>query len=73
MPLKDKRTIITQDILRVILRCSPRFPWEKIKPHQDDFKLRLQFLGYSEQFRRQVLKLTIIVYKRIMDKVEKGD
>ena len=73
MPLRDKRTIITQDILRVILRCSPRLPWEKIKPHLDDYMLRLQFSGYSEQFRKQVLKSAITAYKRIMDQVEKGD
>lgn len=27
MPLKDKRTVLIQEILRIILRCSPRLPW----------------------------------------------
>ena len=73
MPLRDKRTVITQDILRIILRCSPTLPWERIKTHLDDYTMRLQFSGYSEQFRRQVVKSAITAHRRIKEKVESGE
>ena len=73
MSLKDKRTVITQDILRVLLRCSPTLPWENIKQHIDEYTMRLQFSGYSEQFRKQVVRSAIIAHERIKEKVENGE
>ena len=49
MPLRDKRTVITQEILRIILRCSPLLPCDSVRAHMEQYMLRLQFFGYSEQ------------------------
>ena len=42
MPLKTKRTILTQEILRIILRCSSLLPVNTINNHIEDYMLRMQ-------------------------------
>ena len=73
MPLKDRRTVLTQEILRIILRCSPLLPWETVKEHIDHYMLRMQFSGYSEQIREQVLHSAVKAYRKIRSKVDKGE
>ena len=72
MPLKDKRTVLTQDILRIILRCSPLLPWEKTVEHIEEYMLRLQFSGYDQRFREEVLRSALQAYENIKRAVEKG-
>ena len=43
MPMKDRRTVLTQEILRIILRCSPLLPWERVKMHIESYMMRMQF------------------------------
>ena len=73
MPMKDKRTILTQDLLRVILRCSPELPWETKRKHIEEYSLRLQFSGYNEKIRKDILRSAIIAYERIQKSVKKGE
>ena len=73
MPLKDKRTVLTQDLLRVILRCSPELPWDVKKTHIDEYALRMQFSGYNEEFRKDVVRSAITAYEKIKRRVEKGE
>ena len=56
LPLDKKRTIITQEILRVMTRCSPELEWEKVVPHLDYTMKRLQYSGCNKRFRCEVLK-----------------
>ena len=73
MPLKDQRTVISQEILRIVLRCSPLLPWERVKMHIEDYMMRLQFSGYDEKFRKQALRSAAKAYNKIKDKVRKGE
>ena len=73
MPLKDRRTVITQEILRIVLRCSPLLPWETTKTHIEEYMLRLQFSGYDEKFRIEVLESAAKAYKKIRLKVDRGE
>ena len=73
MPLKDRRTVITQEILRIVLRCSPLLPWETTKAHIEEYMLRLQFSGYDEKFRIEVLESAAKAYKKIRLKVDRGE
>ena len=73
MPLRDKRTVLTQEILRIILRCSPSLPWEIVKGHVEDYMMRLQFSGYSVQFREQILRSALKAHSRIKEKVARGE
>ena len=58
MPFKDKRTILTQDILRILLRCSPELPWSQKKKHIEEYVLRMQFSGYEENVRKEIVRMT---------------
>ena len=37
MPFKDKRTILTQDLLRILLRYSLELPWSQKKKHIKEY------------------------------------
>ena len=73
MPWKTKRTVLTQDLLRVILRCSPELEWEEKKKHIEEYILRLQFSGYKERFRKEIVNSAINAYEKIKRRVENGE
>ena len=73
MPLRDRRTILTQELLRIFLRCSPLLPLDYIKKHLDHYMLRLQFSGYSEKIRRQLVQSAANAYKKIKASVDRGE
>ena len=39
MPFKDRRTMLTQDLLRILLRCSPKLPFSQKKKHIEEYVL----------------------------------
>ena len=71
MPTKDKRTVLAQDLLRVIMRCSPELEWKVKKKHVEEYVLRMQFSGYEEDFRMDVVRSAIKAYEKIKCKVQK--
>ena len=46
-----KRTVLTQEVLRVMLHCSRLVPWEVVVKHVDEVVLRMQLSGYTKKFR----------------------
>ena len=62
MSYTSKRTMITQDILRVLLRCSPHLPWNQVLPHINHMMMRIQYSGYSEKFRKEVTASAVKAY-----------
>ena len=73
MPLRNKRTVLTQDLLRILMRCSPELEWETKKKHVEEYVLRLQYSGYNEQFRKEIVRSAINAYEKIKRKVRKGE
>ena len=73
MPLKDRRTVLTQDLLRIILRCSPDLPWADKKKHIEEYMLRMQYSGYDEAMRKEVLRSAIKAYEDIKEKVRRKE
>ena len=65
MPMSKKRTIITQELIRVMTRCSPELAWKKIIPHLNEAMKRVQYSGYNKKFRCEVLRSAIKAYKTI--------
>ena len=59
--------------MRIVLRCSPLLPWETTKAHIEEYMLRLQFSGYDEKFRIEVLESAAKAYKKIRLKVDRGE
>ena len=43
MSYANKRRIVTQEILRVLLRCSPHLPWNQVLPHLNNMMMRIQY------------------------------
>ena len=73
LPWSTKRTVLTQEILRIILRCSPDLPWEQVKDHVEMFMARMQFSGYNKKFRAEVLNSALKAYTEIKRKDIQGE
>ena len=55
LPMKVKRTVLTQEVLRVLLNCNPEIPWERTVDHVHNMMRRMQYSGYT--IRDFVMKL----------------
>ena len=73
MPFKARRPVLTQDLLRGILRCSPDLPWSEKKKHIEEYVLQMQFSGYCEKVRKEVVRSAITAYEKIMKKVARKE
>ena len=66
-PWKDKRTVLTQDALRILLNCSRDIPWSIKAAHLSTFSAKMQFSGYSHGFRFHVVKSAINAYEQLRE------
>ena len=73
MPAAMKRTILTQELLRVMLRCSPLLEWEVTVKHLNGMMKRLQYSGYGHAYRTQILKSALSAYDKIIEKDKTGE
>ena len=73
LPWRQKRTVLTQEFLRVILNCSEDVPWEVVTKHIDEMVLRLQFSGYTKKFRHEIVDSALKAYDEIIRKVSNGE
>ena len=51
MPAGMKRTVLTQEVVRIRRNMHPGLPWEHTVVHLDDFAQRLRASGYNEEYR----------------------
>ena len=65
LPWKCKRTIMTQEVLRVLLNCNTRLPWEVVVVHVNHMMQRMQYSGYNQRFRSEVVKSALKAYENI--------
>ena len=70
VPKKMKRTVLTQEMLRIMLHCSRFLPWEVVRTHLNKFMMKLQYSGYNQEFRHEVAKSAINAYETIRDNEE---
>ena len=63
LAMSIKRTILTQECLRVILNCHELVGWERVTEHLDFFMARMQAGAYDKEFRFQVLKSAIDAFE----------
>ena len=73
MPGTTKRTVLTQEALRVMLRCSPLLPWETTVEHINMFMRRMQYSGYTQQYRAQIANAALKAYEEIKEKDKNGE
>ena len=72
IPYKMKRTVLTQEMLRILLHCSNNIPWERVLHHLNGFICKMQYSGYDQTFRYTVAKSAINAYQVIRDNEMKG-
>ena len=65
LPWKCKRTIMTQEVLRVLLNCNTRLPWEVVVVHVNHMMQRMQYSGYNQRFRSEVVTSALKAYENI--------
>ena len=73
IPWKAKRTILTQEILRVLRNCSRYLQWREVCAHVETYCARMQFSGYNKKFRTQVVKSALKAYDKMVEKDEQGE
>ena len=72
IPYKTKRTVLTQEMLRIMLHCSNFLPWQTVLKHLNNLTRKMQYSGYDQTFRYTVAKSAINAYKTIRDNEERG-
>ena len=72
IPSATKRTIMTQEILRVLLNCSTLLPWEQTATHVNHIVARMQYSGYDHRFRYEVVRSALEAYKGITSRDKNG-
>ena len=73
MSMQAKRNILTAEMLRVMLRCSPLLDWSKTANHASEMNKRMQYSGYNHQFRKQITHSALNKYKDIVEKDRTGE
>lgn len=72
IPMSSKRTILTQEVLRIILHCSNYLTWETVCNHINTFMMKMQYSGYKKEMRYHVVKSAINAYIQIREKEQLG-
>ena len=71
IPWRDKRNILTQEVIRRLKNCSLSLPWRMKSEHLEEFNLKMQFSGYTAKFRAEVLKSGIQAYDKMRENDKK--
>ena len=71
-PDKMKRTILTQEIIRILVNCSRNLKWESVCKHIEFYSAKMQLSGYKKNFRAQVVKSALHAYDKMLQKDKQG-
>ena len=72
IPTQTKRTVLSQEMLRILLHCSEQLPWATVCTHVNKFMKKLQYSGYSQPFRHNVAKSAMKAFETIKEKKASG-
>ena len=72
MSINSKRTILTQECLRILLNCNEHIGWDKIAEHLTFFMSRMQVSGYDHKFRLEILKSALNAHNKIKEADKEG-
>ena len=67
LPMGSKRTILTQQVLRILLNCSKEITWQRKAYHVSEWMKKVQLSGYNKKFRYEIVDSAIKAYKKIYD------
>ena len=72
IPTRIKRTVLTQEVLRIMLHTSRNLQWDVVRQHINRLMLKIQLSGYDQKFRYEVTKSAFNAYQAMMEKEERG-
>ena len=72
IPMQTKRTVLTQELLRILLHCSKYLTWDTVLMHINNFMKKLQYSGYTQPFRHNVVKSAKKAFQAIEEKERLG-
>ena len=72
LSMQTKRTVLTQEVLRILLHCSEYIQWENVCAHINAFMKKMQFSGYTQSFRYNVVNSALNAMKLIKEKEALG-
>ena len=61
--------MLTQEVLDILLRCSPDLPWTDVNSHVETFMQRMQF----SLFKGEIVKSAFKLYRALKEKDERGE
>ena len=73
MSWRVKRTVLTQEALRIMLNCNRELPWSVVANHLSVFSARMQLSGYGQKFRTEVMKSALQAYDNLLDAEVRGE
>ena len=73
LPWSTKRTVLTQEGLRILLNCSRELPWATKAKHLSHLSARMQYSGYDKKFRWEVLSSALRAYSTLQEKEANGE
>ena len=68
LPIETKGTVLTQEVLRILLHCSKYLEWNRVCTHINIFMKKMQFSGYSQPFRYTVVNSAMNAMQMIREK-----
>ena len=71
MPAGMKRTVLTQEVVRIRRNIHPGLPWEISLKHLDNLSQRMRMSGYDESYRYQVIKSGVEGFDKMVTESEK--
>ena len=72
MPAGMKRTVLTQEVVRIRKNIHPDLPWEITAKHLNNLSRRLRLSGYDEAYRYQVIKSGVEGFEKMLSQAEQG-
>ena len=72
MPANMKRTVLTQEVVRIRRNISLELPWDTTVKHLNDFSQRMRASGYSEKYRFEIIKSGVEGFDKMIDEENKG-
>ena len=72
LPYRTKRTVHTQEGVRILSRCHDQLPWETKARHLTELSARMASSGYNHGFRAAVITSAIKAFQAIQERAERG-
>ena len=72
MPDKIKRTVLTQEAIRILRNCSKELVWDRKAELLSHFTERMRDSGYNQQFRLEIITSAIAGFEKMVEEERRG-